>query len=192
MKELRHLMCSSLLNTSPDRYMKSSKFFRIFIYTCILIISTASLRAQTDEGKKLIAIEKRRFDAMIHQDTSLLKNLLADSLIFIHSSGVVDNKISFLKDIGTGRIIYMFIIPEKVTAVVDNNFAWIYGRANVRFKLAVMTGVIDQYISFSELYRWYHNQWQLVLCQNARIENNAPYFNNTVPQVKTGSLPSIY
>jgi hypothetical protein len=150
------------------------------------------LRAQTEEGKKLISIEKRRIEAMVHKDTSLLKILLADSLTFIHSSGVIDNKISFLKDIGSGRITYMFIIPEKVTATVDGNYAWIYGRANVRFKLAVMTSVIDQYISFVEVYHYEKSQWQMVLCQNARIENNAPYYNNTVPQVKSGSVPSIY
>jgi hypothetical protein len=172
--------------------MKLNKFFRTILYACVLLIFSTGLRAQSEDGKKLISIEKRRFDAMVHKDTALLKFLLADSLIFIHSSGVIDNKISFLKDIGSGRITYMFIIPEKVTATVDGNYAWIFGRANVRFKLAVMTSVIDQYISFVEVYHYYKNQWQMVLCQNARIENNAPYYNNTVPQVKGGLVPSIY
>jgi Domain of unknown function (DUF4440) len=172
--------------------MKSNKFFRTFLYSCILLLISVGLHAQTEDGKKLISIEKRRFDAMVHKDTALLKVLLADSMTFIHSSGVIDNKNSFLKDIGSGRITYMFIIPEKLTATVDGNYAWIFGRANVRFKLAVMTTVIDQYISFVEVYRMYKNQWQMVLCQNARIENNAPYYNNSVPQVKSGSIPSIY
>lgn len=172
--------------------MKSKISFRNFLCTFILLIFSAALYAQNEDSKRLISIEKRRFDAMIHKDTTLLKILLADSLRFIHSSGVIDNKISFLKDIGSGRITYMFIIPEKVTATIDGNYAWIFGRANVRFKLAVMTSVIDQYISFVEVYHFYNNQWQMVLCQNARIENNAPYYNNTVPQVKSGSVPSIY
>ncbi len=172
--------------------MKSNIFYRTCFYTCILLAFSLVLRAQTEDVKKLISIEKRRYDAMVHKDTALLKVLLADSLTFIHSSGVIDNKISFLKDIGSGRITYMFIIPEKLTATVDGNYAWIFGRANVRFKLAVMTTGIDQYISFVEVYRLDKNQWQMILCQNARIENNAPYFNNTVPQVKSGSIPSIY
>ncbi|HEY2347576.1 MAG TPA: nuclear transport factor 2 family protein [Puia sp.] len=172
--------------------MKSNIFFRTYIYTCILLAFSVSLYAQTEDVKKLISIEKRRYDAMVHKDTALLKVLLADSLTFIHSSGVIDSKISFLKDIGTGRISYMFIIPEKLTATLDGNYAWIFGRANVRFKLAVMTTAIDQYISFVEVYRLEKSQWQMILCQNARIENNAPYYNNTVPQVKSGSIPSIY
>jgi hypothetical protein len=172
--------------------MKLNIFLRIFIFACFLLSRSGDLHAQTEDSKKLISIEKRRFDAMVHKDTALLKELLADSLTFIHSSGVLDTKISFLKDIGSGRITYMFIIPEKLTATVDGNYAWIFGRANVRFKLAVMTTAIDQYISFVEVYRLYKNQWQMVLCQNARIENNAPYSNNTIPQVKSGSIPSIY
>ena len=129
---------------------------------------------------------------MIHHDTTLLSGLLADSLTYIHSSGVIDNKRSFMKDIGTGRIVYLFILPEKLTAVVDGNYGWIFGRANIRFKLASMTGNIDQYVSFVEVYQLKRYQWKMVLCQNARIESNAPYYNSTVPQVKAGSVPSIY
>jgi hypothetical protein len=172
--------------------MNLNKFFRISIFCSLMLVCSIGCLAQSEDGKKLIAIEKRRYDAMVHKDTAMLKFLLADSLTFIHSSGVIDNKISFLKDIGTGRITYLFIIPEKLTCTIDGDYAWIFGRANVRFKLAVMTMAIDQYISFVEVYRLYKNQWQMVLCQNARIENNAPYFNNTVPQVKSGSIPSIY
>jgi hypothetical protein len=88
--------------------------------------------------------------------------------------------------------VYLFILPEKVTASIDGNYAWIYGRANVRFKLASMTGTIDQYISFVEVYQHKRYQWQLVLCHNSRIDTNAPYYNNMVPQVKAGEVPSIY
>ena len=97
-----------------------------------------------------------------------------------------------MKDISSGHITYLFIYPEKVTAVVDGNSGWIYGRANIRFKLSTMTTTIDQYVSFVEVYEFKRNQWQMVLCQNARIEKDAPWYNNMVPQVKSGSVPSIY
>ena len=172
--------------------MRSSQFYRVFICAILLFSSRTCLYAQSEEGKKLMVLEKRRFDAMKRGDTTQLSALLGDSLTFIHSSGVIDNKASFLKDIGSGRVTYLFILPEKVTVVVDGNFAWIYGRANVRFKLASMTGNIDQYVSFVEVYQLKRYQWQMILCHNARIESNAPYFNSTVPQVKSGSVPSIY
>ena len=172
--------------------MKQKKIFRTCMSACILLACSFRLYAQTDDRPRLIALEKKRIEAMTHRDTTMLSGLLADSLIYVHSSGVIDNKASFLKDIASGRIVYLFILTEKVTASIDGNYAWIYGRANVRFKLASMTGTIDQYISFVEVYQHKRYQWQLVLCHNARIDSNAPYFNNMVPQVIPGEVPSIY
>jgi hypothetical protein len=172
--------------------MKSKKFYGAFFYFFIIQACATSVNAQSEDSKRLISLEKRRFEAMVHQDTTMLKLLLADSMVYVHSSGIIDNKKSFLKDIASGRVTYLFIIPEKVTATVDGNYAWIYGRANVRFKLASMIGNIDQYISFVEVYHFNRYQWQIVLCHNARIETNAPYYNSNVPQVKPGSVPSIY
>jgi hypothetical protein len=172
--------------------MTLTLYFRIIFCFFLVLAVVNPLRAQTEEGKKLIALEKKRFDAMKRGDTTQLASLLADSLIFIHSSGVIDNKVSFLKDIGSGRITYLFILPEKVTVVVDGNYAWIFGRANVRFKLASMTGNIDQYVSFVEVYQLKRYQWKMILCHNARIEENAPYYNSAVPQVTGGHVPSIY
>jgi Domain of unknown function (DUF4440) len=172
--------------------MKPTKLSRIFIYSCILLVISASLHAQSEDSKRLIALEKRRFEAMVRRDTTLLSGLLADSLVYIHSSGIIENKISFIKDIASGHITYIFIYPEKVTAVIDGNYGWIYGRANIRFKLSTMTTTIDQYVSFVEVYFLKRYQWQMVLCHNARVEKNAPYFNNAIPQVIPGSVPSIY
>src|SRR5664279_1479402 len=172
--------------------MKSLKFLPVIVFTGLQLIGMTGLKAQNDDKSRLIALEKRRFQSMIHRDTVLLSTLLADSLIFIHSSGVIDSKQSFMKDISTGHITYIFIYPEKVTAVVDGNSGWIYGRANIRFKLSSMTAMIDQYVSFVEVYEFKRNQWQMVLCQNARIEKDAPWYNNMIPQIKSGSVPSIY
>lgn len=192
-KEFLHLTGNSVhFKRIHYHLMKSKKFIRLLIFTSAMLTFSARLLAQSEDSKRLIALEKKRFELMIHQDTTQLSRMLADSLIFIHSSGVIDNKASLLKDVASGRIVYLFILPEKVTATVEGNYAWIYGRANVRFKLASMIGTIDQYISFVEVYRLNRYQWQMVLCHNARIESNAPYININVPQVKSGSVPSIY
>jgi hypothetical protein len=172
--------------------MKPKITFPVFIELGLLLLLCTSLHAQTDDKQRLIALEKRRFEAMTRRDTALLSTLLGDSLIFIHSSGVIDNKISFLKDLSSGHVTYLFIYPEKVTAMVDGNYGWIYGRANIRFKLSTMTTPIDQYVSFVEVYYLKRYPWQMVLCQHAHIDKDAPWYNNMVPQVKGGLIPSIY
>jgi hypothetical protein len=172
--------------------MNAKQFFRLILSPVVILFCSIGLQAQPNDRQRLVSLERRRFDAMIHKDTTLLSGLLADSLVYIHSSGVIDNKKSLMKDIGSGHITYLFIYPEKLTCTVEGNYGWIYGRANIRFKLASMTTTIDQYVSFVEVYRLMRYQWQLVVCQNARIEKDAPYINNFVPQVKSGEVPSIY
>ncbi len=128
---------------------------------------------------------------MVKRDTIELNRLLAEDLIYTYASGVEDGKHSLLKDIAAGDIAFQYIIPEKMTAVIDGNYAYIYGRANIRFKLSKMAGTIDQYVSFVDVYRQKYNQWQLIICHNARIEKDAPYSHHT-PQAKGSIQPSIY
>jgi len=89
--------------------MNPKKFPGTFFCTCFILSISISLRAQPDDRQRLISLEKRRFDAMVHNDTTLLSGLLADSLVYIHSSGVIDNKKSFMKDISSRHITYLFI-----------------------------------------------------------------------------------
>ena len=172
--------------------MTPKKIFSVSSLLCILLICAEKVSAQYDDRPRLISFEKARFEAMTKHDTLALNRLLATDLTYIFPSGVIDDKRSFMRDIGTGFIEYVYIIPEKVTATVDGNYGWIYGRANVRFKLARMAGTIDQYISFTDMYRLKYNQWQLVMCHNARIESNAPYIHNYEPQAKGSIQPNIY
>ncbi len=171
--------------------MISKKILFVICLSCTLLTISRSASAQYDDRPRLLTFQKTRFAEMITRDTIALARLLAEDLIYIQASGVEDNKHSLLKDIASGRIIYQFIIPEKMTATIEGNYAWIYGRANVRFKLSKMTGTIDQYISFMDVYRLKYNQWQLVICHNARLEKNAPY-NHNVPQVEGSIQPPIY
>jgi hypothetical protein len=155
-------------------------------------MGTVAVHAQATAKEKLIALEKMRFEALTKQDTTMLSRLLAQDLIYIHSNGVVDNKSSLLKNIATGAIVYLFILPEKSTATIEGNFGWVYGKANIRFRVAAINMTIDQYISYIDFYRLIHGQWQLVACQNARMNKDNPYFIKPKDQVKERVQPDIY
>ncbi|HZK62594.1 MAG TPA: nuclear transport factor 2 family protein [Puia sp.] len=148
--------------------------------------------AQSAAKQKLLAMEKMRSDALTSRDTTTLSKLLADDLIFIHTNGVIENKSSLLKSIATGSLVYLFILPETSTATVEGNVGWVYGKANIRFKVASINMTIDQYISFINFYRLIHDQWQLVACQNAKVSKDNPYFIDPQPQVKKSVQPAIY
>ncbi|MFI5124502.1 MAG: nuclear transport factor 2 family protein [Chitinophagales bacterium] len=163
-----------------------------FIYASLLLAASLTANAQSTAKQKLLAMEKMRFDALTSRDTTTLSRLLADDLIFMHTNGVIENKSSLLKSIATGSLIYLFILPETSTATVDGNVGWVYGKANIRFKVASINMTIDQYISFINFYRLIHDQWQLVACQNARVSKDNPYFVDPQPQVKKSVQPFIY
>jgi Domain of unknown function (DUF4440) len=171
--------------------MYKKKISLALICFCPFFLNAIRLHAQYDDRPRLIGFQKARFTAMINKDTLALTRLLADDLVYTYASGVVDGKHSLLKDIALGDISFQYIIPEKITAVIDGNYAWIFGRANIRFKLSKMTGSIDQYVSFIDVYRQKYNQWQLIICHNARIQKDAPYSNHT-PQAYGSPQPSIY
>jgi hypothetical protein len=164
-----------------------------FFFTFILVAGTIAGYGQSAPKQKLLELEKMRFDALTKQDTVALSRLLADDLVFVHTNGVIDNKSSLLKNIATGALVYLFILPEKSTAVVEGNFGWVYGKANIRFKVASINMTIDQYISFMNFYRLIHNEWQLVAAQNARVNTDDPYFiKPKPPQVQKSAQPSVY
>jgi hypothetical protein len=155
------------------------------------IAGNACAQSVPDQG--LIAMEKMRFDAMIRRDTATLSRILANDLIYIHTNGVIDNKTSLLKSIAAGSVVYKYILPEKSTTRVEGNFGWVYGKANIRFKVASINMTIDQYISFINFYRYFRNQWMLVACQNAKVNTDIPDFNTPpAPQVKKSIQPAIY
>jgi hypothetical protein len=171
----------------------NAKIFRlIFFFVALLMTRALAAGAQSTAREKLLAMEKKRFDALTSRDTTALSRLLSDDLIFMHTNGVIDTKSSLLKSISTGSLIYLFILPETTTCTIDGNVGWVYGKANIRFKVASINMTIDQYISFINFYRLIHDEWQLVACQNARVSKENPYFTDPQPQVKKNVQPFIY
>jgi hypothetical protein len=90
-------------------------------------------------------------------------------------------------------VVYKYILPEKSITRVEGDFGWVYGKANIRFKVASINMTIDQYVSFINFYRYFRNQWLLVACQNAKVNTDIPDFNKPpAPQVKKSIQPAIY
>jgi hypothetical protein len=173
--------------------MNVNTLLRNLLCLVVLLTGADSVLAQEIPDPQLMAMEKRRFEAMVSRDTFALSRLLADDLVFIHTNGVVDTKSSLLKSIAQGSVEYKFILPEKSSTRVEGNFGWVYGKANIRFWVASINMTIDQYISFINFYRLTRNQWLLVAAQNAKVNTDIPDFNKPpVPQAQKSIQPLIY
>lgn len=52
-------------------------------------------------------LENARYRAMVSSDLVALDKLLADDLLYIHSSAAVDSKVSYLQSLSSGHVRYL-------------------------------------------------------------------------------------
>ena len=64
-------------------------------------------------------LESRRYQAMIDSDVAALQELLADEMIYTHSSSVVDDKTSYVGGFRTGKWNYRKVErPEETNRLL--------------------------------------------------------------------------
>ncbi|MEM9466859.1 MAG: nuclear transport factor 2 family protein [Actinomycetota bacterium] len=78
----------------------------------------------TDTDLDAVArLEDARIAAMCSQDADTLERLLSDSLVYVHSSGLVDTKASFLGHVRNGPIQYKTFERRDVEASAASDVA---------------------------------------------------------------------
>jgi hypothetical protein len=60
----------------------------------------------SDELQMVMALEDARVLALCEQDDATLDGLLSDSMVYVHSTGLLDTKQSFLEHVRNGPIQY--------------------------------------------------------------------------------------
>lgn len=92
----------------------------LFILCCVW-------QAATAQSAAVFAAEDARFAAQVQRDTVALALLLTDSLTYIHSNALVENKAAFISSVGSGRITYESMRPEYRTVEVYRRRALVAG-----------------------------------------------------------------
>ena len=87
--------------------------------------------AQSPRHNLLKSLDKQRFTAQIQKDSLALNRLLADDLLYTHSSGIVETKREFIRSITTARWNYQTIDTDSVTVRFYGPVAILTGRARV-------------------------------------------------------------
>ena len=86
--------------------------------------------------KELLALEERRFAAMIARDFGALERLVHDELRYTHSSGVSDGKASWLDSMRSGRVRYQSAKCSEQKVRIYGDTALITGRAHIEAEIA--------------------------------------------------------
>ena len=143
------------------------------ILVFLLAIGATWSVAQTIEKapeNEVLRVENERVQAVLQRDTAALEQLLADELIYTHSTGRVDSKARFIHSIESGDLNYLAMNHSNLDARVYGDVAVLTGRSAVRVK-SPHTGnqIVDLDLRFLNVYAKRKGQWQQVAWQSTRI-----------------------
>lgn len=123
--------------------------------------------AQSKSDRDILDSEQRRFDAMVRKDTVLLRDLLADDLVYIHSNTMTENKKEHISAISTGRLVYEKMTREQAKVRRYGKTALNNGIVQVN---VVLNGKpLEMRLMYTAVYRKKGGVWRLVNWQSTRV-----------------------
>ena len=120
-----------------------------------------------DNGKMIIDLDKKRMQAMADKDIALLTNVLADDLIYTHSSARLDTKQSLIGNMQSGSTVYQSVVPSDVKAQDLGDSVVLTGVA--RIKVTSGGKPMDFGVRFTDVYANRGGKWQMVTWQSTKL-----------------------
>jgi Domain of unknown function (DUF4440) len=81
--------------------------------------------------KEILALEDKRFAAMIAKDFGALERMVHEELLYTHSSGITDTKASWLDSMMSGKVKYRSASCSERKVRLVNDVALVNGRAHI-------------------------------------------------------------
>lgn len=114
------------------------------------------------------AAEKSWASAITHNDFATLEKVLAEELIYTHSSGRTDTKREYIDSMKTGRVKYESLTYESSSVKVLGQTALLSAKATV--KLVSGGKPQELKLSFLHVYMNQKGSWRMVGHQSARLQ----------------------
>jgi ketosteroid isomerase-like protein len=114
-----------------------------------------------DMLKTVSHLEDERCAAMTGNDFAKLQTLLADDLIYTHSSAKVDSKSSYIESMRSGEVKYQQIEREDVVMRMHGTAVVIAGRARIKVQVKGVDRALD--LRFSNVWVKRGDVWQFAL-----------------------------
>lgn len=139
------------------------------IVTMAALTQAALPAAKADGAQQVLAIEQARTTALDHSDLAALDAIMADDVTYVHASGKVDTKQSYLAAIRSGQLQYISWKPKGLHVRVLGDTAVLTGEYAVRVTDArVQPQPFDIDILILSVYARRQGRWQQVAWQSTR------------------------
>ena len=120
-----------------------------------------------DNGATVIALDKKRMDAMGAKDVATLASLIADDLIYCHSSARLDTKQSLIGNMESGSTVYKSVVPSDVKAQDLGDAVVLTGVAAIS---VVANGNPRSFsVRFTDVWTKRGGGWQMVAWQSTTL-----------------------
>jgi ketosteroid isomerase-like protein len=118
-------------------------------------------------GPAIIELDKKRMTATANKDIDTLNQLIADDLIYTHSSARMDTKQSLIGAMQSGATVYTSMVPSDVVAQDLGDTVVLTGVAAI----SVMSGGKPNSfkVRFIDVYAKRASGWQMVTWQSTRL-----------------------
>jgi ketosteroid isomerase-like protein len=118
-------------------------------------------------GQTVIDLDKKRMQAMAKKDVATLQTVLADDLIYTHSSARLDTKRSLIDNMTSGSTVYQACEPSDVKAQDLGDTVVLTGIAQIK---VVVNGTPNAFgVRFTDVYAKRGGNWQMVTWQSTRL-----------------------
>jgi ketosteroid isomerase-like protein len=120
-----------------------------------------------DNAQMIIDLDRKRMQAMADTDIATLNTLLADDLIYTHSSARLDTKESLISNMQSGSTVYNAVEPSDVKAQDLGNAVVLTGVARIRVTSGGKPNAFA--VRFTDVYANKSGKWQMVTWQSTRL-----------------------
>jgi ketosteroid isomerase-like protein len=120
-----------------------------------------------NNAQTVMELDRKRMQAMAEKDVTALNALLANDLVYTHSSARIDTKQSLIANMQSGATVYSFVEPADVVAQDCGDAVVLTGAA----RISVTSGgkAMNFAVRFTDVYARRGGQWQMVAWQSTRL-----------------------
>jgi ketosteroid isomerase-like protein len=118
-------------------------------------------------GQMVIDLDKKRMAAMAQKDIATLNELIADDLIYTHSSARLDTKASLIGNMESGSTVYTSVVPADVEAQDLGDTVVLTGSCRISVNAGGRPNSFG--VRFTDVYANRGGRWQMVTWQSTRL-----------------------
>jgi ketosteroid isomerase-like protein len=115
----------------------------------------------------IIELDRKRMQAMAEKDIDTLDTLIADDLVYTHSSARLDTKQTLIGNMKSGATVYSSLQPSDVRAHDLGDVVILTGVA--RIKVSSQGKQLEFGVRFTDAYAKRNGRWQMVVWQSTRL-----------------------